>query len=91
MLVGEDTIVELAEPIEPDCAIRTDLDEVGQCVTGAVFTVRDLDAVTHRFGYAQRLPSWTRSAHRIDFDPKATWNCAYTLTDAVLVGDPRVS
>ena len=90
VMVGEDTIVELAQPVESDCPIRSDLETVGECVTGATFTVRDLDAAVSRLEVAQRLPAWTRTGRRLDFDPASTWNCRYTLTEDTLVGDPRL-
>lgn len=91
VLLGEDTILELAQPIAPDCPIRPDLVEVGECVTGVVFTVRDLEPGIRRLNLHERIPAWTRTGNRLDFDRAATWNCQYTLTEAVLVGDPRVA
>jgi hypothetical protein len=91
VMVGEDTVVELAQPMTKECPIRSDLETVGECVTGATFTVKDVDAVVARLAVAQRLPAWTQTACRIDFDRASTWNCQYTLTEDNLVGDPRVS
>jgi len=91
VMIGEDTVVELAQPVANECPIRSDLETVGECVTGATFTVQDIEAVVRRLGLAQRLPSWTRMARRIDFDRAATWNCQYTLVEDSLVGDPRGS
>ena len=91
VMVGEDTVVELAQPVSDDCPIRSDLETVGECVTGATFTVQDIEAVVTRLGFAERLPTWTHADRRIDFDRGSTWNCQYTLTEDSLVGDPRVS
>src|SRR5579863_3635197 len=60
VLVGEDTVVELAQPVTNECPIRSDLETVGDCVTGATFTVKDIEAVVTRLGVAQRLPAWTQ-------------------------------
>ena len=91
VMVGEDTIVELAQPVADDCPIRSDLEVVGECVTGATFTVRDIETVAARLSYAQRMPAWTRTDRRIDFDRASTWNCQYTLSEHTLAGDPRTS
>ncbi|MGE0880990.1 MAG: VOC family protein [Acidimicrobiia bacterium] len=91
VLFGEDTIIELAQPVAADCPIREDLETVGECVTGATFTVRALEAVERRLGFSETGPAWTRHGNRIDFDRKATWNCQYTLTESVLEGDPRLT
>jgi hypothetical protein len=89
VVVGENTIVELAQPVAPDSPIREDLETVGECVVGATFTVRDVPQIADRLHHAERMPAWSGDHRRIDFDRSATWNCQYTLTEDVLLGDPR--
>jgi len=88
VLVGEDTILELAQPVDAACPIAADLEAVGDCVTGATFTVRDLGAAARHLAMAD-APVASQGDDRIELDRARTWNLAHTFTEAVLVGDPR--
>jgi catechol 2,3-dioxygenase-like lactoylglutathione lyase family enzyme len=90
VLVGEDTVLELAQPRDATSPIAPVLDEVGQCVTGITFTVRDLERAGE---HLQTAGASVQSAadHDIVLDPATTWNCEYRFTDRVLIGDPRAT
>jgi catechol 2,3-dioxygenase-like lactoylglutathione lyase family enzyme len=88
VLVGEDTIVELAQPRDPGSVIGSELATVGQCVTHATFTVRDIGRARE---YLELLatPIDTTDDHEVVLDSKRTWNLEYRFTDRVLAGDTR--
>lgn len=88
VLVGEDTIVELAQPLDPASVIGQELATVGQCVTHATFTVRDVPAA-HEHLVRVSAPVAAVNEHEVVLDRARTWNLEYRFTDRVLAGDPR--
>jgi catechol 2,3-dioxygenase-like lactoylglutathione lyase family enzyme len=88
VLVGEDTIVELAQPRDPGSDIGRELATVGQCVTHATFTVRDVGAAREWLDLVS-APVHSADEHDVMLDPARTWNLQYRFTDRTLAGDPR--
>ncbi|HEX5587088.1 MAG TPA: VOC family protein [Acidimicrobiia bacterium] len=89
VLVGDDTVMELAQPRDTSSTLAATLDTVGQVVTGVTFTVSDVE----RAGtFLDRTPAsvLTTSDHDIVIDPASTWNTEFRFTDRELVGDPRI-
>jgi len=88
VLVGEDTIVELAQPRDSASLIGQELASVGQCVTHATFTVRDVPAA-HEHLVRVSAPVDAVHEHEVVLDRARTWNLEYRFTDRTLAGDPR--
>jgi Glyoxalase-like domain len=89
VMVGEDTVVELAEPLDGTSPLAADLAEAGEHVVAARFKVRDL-AAAHRYLEHVDAPVLALEDHQILLDRKRTWSTEYGFTDRWLVGDPRV-
>jgi catechol 2,3-dioxygenase-like lactoylglutathione lyase family enzyme len=88
VLVGEDTVLELAQPRDPSSVIARELDTVGQCVTTVTFRVRDLDQAAVHLTQAQ-APVVSVAEHQVVLDRTRTWGAEYRFTDQSLAGDPR--
>lgn len=87
--VGEDTIVELLSPDDPESRAARDLARVGESVIGMTFTVRNIPAAVGILEQAE-APVASNTEHDIVLDVDRTWGCEYRFTDRVVVGDPRV-
>jgi catechol 2,3-dioxygenase-like lactoylglutathione lyase family enzyme len=88
VLVGDDTVVEIAQPHDPTSLVGRELESVGQCVTHATFTVRDVPAATQWLTMAT-APVHSADEHDVVLDRSRTWNLEFRFTDRVLDGDPR--
>jgi len=88
VLVGEDTVLELAQPRSDACPIARDLEVVGQGVTGITFQVRDIERAL-AYLEPRQSPVARRDVHELTFDLARTWGTEYRLTDRVLDGDLR--
>jgi catechol 2,3-dioxygenase-like lactoylglutathione lyase family enzyme len=88
LLVGEDTIVELAQPRDATSVLARELASVGQCVTGITFKVRDLEQAERYLGL-HRAPVAEVNEHALVLERARTWNTDYRFSDRALVGDPR--
>jgi len=92
VLVGEDTVVELAHPIDTGSALGRELATVGEGAIGATFLVRDLDrALAYLQGHPDSgggQPILETGAHDIVLDRTKTWGVEFRFTDEGLVGDP---
>ncbi|HXY93468.1 MAG TPA: VOC family protein [Acidimicrobiia bacterium] len=88
VLVGEDTVLELVHPRDPESVAGRELASVGQCVVAVTFRVRDL-ARAEEFLRQRELPVVGMSDHMVSLDRARTWNTDYRFTDRSLAGDPR--
>jgi catechol 2,3-dioxygenase-like lactoylglutathione lyase family enzyme len=88
VLVGEDTVLELAQPRDDSSVLGRELADVGQCVTGVTFKVVDAAQAAQHLTLRQ-APVATTGDHEITLDRTRTWNTDYRFTDLSLVGDPR--
>ncbi|MET0628626.1 MAG: VOC family protein [Acidimicrobiia bacterium] len=89
VMVGEDTVLELAQPTDASSPLAATLDTVGQVVTNVTFTVGDVEQAAT---FLERTPAsiLSTSDHEIVLDGTTTWNTEFRFTDRVLAGDPRV-
>src|SRR5262249_40617471 len=90
VLVGEDTVLELAYPTDDSSVLGRELAQVGQCVTGVTFKVVDA-ARAAEFLTLRQAPVVETGDHDVTLDRGRTWNTAYRFTDLPLVGDPRTA
>jgi 4-hydroxyphenylpyruvate dioxygenase-like putative hemolysin len=88
VLVGEDTIVELAFPLDDTSPLGRELQDVGQGVVAATFRVRDV-AAAERHLKAWEAPVVEAVGESVILDRGATWGLEFRFTDAQLLGDPR--
>ena len=89
VLVGAETVMELAQPTASTSAIAADLDRVGEGVVGLTFTIRDLEPATQHLALFA-APVLAATDRDIRLDPSKTWSCEYRFTTDVLAGDPRL-
>ena len=88
VLVGPETVVELAEPEDGACPLAPDLELVGDSICGVTFRVRDLGAAREfvgRHGGELRDVAEGTAA----FDRSVGLGTDYAFTDRPLEGDPR--
>jgi hypothetical protein len=88
VLVGEDTVLELAHPTDDASVLGRELSQVGQCVTGVTFKVVDA-ARAAQFLTVRQAAVATTDDHEVTLDRSRTWNTDYRFTDMALLGDPR--
>jgi catechol 2,3-dioxygenase-like lactoylglutathione lyase family enzyme len=88
VLVGEDTVVELAHPHRAENAVGRELDEVGEGAIAVTFKVRDIGAAEKHLRVWE-APISIVDATSIVLDRKRTWGVEYRFTTAALAGDPR--
>lgn len=95
VLVGEDTVLELARPRDEESLLASELRTVGECVTTVTFTVRDLDrAAAHLDRLVALVTATGSTATDVDYlvlDRSRTWGAEYRFTERALVGDPRLA
>jgi extradiol dioxygenase family protein len=86
-LVGDDTVVEIAQPTDPDSPLARDLAEHGELPYAMTFKVRDLDAA------ARHIEStgirFSREGDTITLDSTDMHNAVVAFTTRQLPGDPR--
>jgi catechol 2,3-dioxygenase-like lactoylglutathione lyase family enzyme len=89
VLVGSETVIELAQPIGPDSALAADLAAHGALPHAATFKVADLDAAA---GHARSLGVDVADdgAGTVRLDPAQTFGAVIAFTDRIIPGDPRV-
>jgi catechol 2,3-dioxygenase-like lactoylglutathione lyase family enzyme len=88
VLVGEDTVLELAQPRDPASAAGQELAEVGQGAVAATFKVRDV-ARAERHLRAWDAPVSTSDPTTVVLDRKKTWGLEFRFTTTALAGDLR--
>jgi extradiol dioxygenase family protein len=86
-LVGDDTVVELAQPTGDDSALARDLATHGELPTAMTFKVLDLDAA--RSHVESVGVSYTQDDETIRLDPGEMHNAEVAFTIRDLPGDPR--
>jgi catechol 2,3-dioxygenase-like lactoylglutathione lyase family enzyme len=94
VLLGEDTVLELARPRDEESLLASELRTVGECVTTVTFTVRDLErAAAHLDRLVQLVAATGFTAADTGYlvlDRARTWGAEYRFTERSLVGDPRL-
>jgi hypothetical protein len=86
--VGPEVVIELAEPVDPDCPLAADLDEVGESICGMTFAVGDLTRALDHLT-KNNAPVVTCADGTIQLDRAETFGSDYAFTDRPLIGDPR--
>ena len=88
VMVGTDTVVELARPTTGDSALALDLADNGEIPHAVTFRVKDLDsAERHVEKLGVRISD--RRAGTFVLDPRDTFNAIVAFTDEPLPNDPR--
>ena len=90
VVVGSETVVELAQPTSPTGRLADDLASNGELPHACTFTVRDLDAVERHMadvgvGVAERAED------TLTLNPTDCFNALYRFTTSAIPGDPRTS
>jgi catechol 2,3-dioxygenase-like lactoylglutathione lyase family enzyme len=90
-MVGTDTVIELAQPVDSTSRLAADLAENGEIPHSATFRVRDLTAVV---AHAEKLGVKTLDPEpdedlAITLDPADCFGAVWSFTDRDLPDDPR--
>jgi catechol 2,3-dioxygenase-like lactoylglutathione lyase family enzyme len=88
LLVGTDTIVDLAEPRRAGTALHDDLERNGQLPHSFTMLVRDLDDARRHLARVG-VPVVEVDEATVLIDPAASFGARIALTGAPLPGDPR--
>jgi hypothetical protein len=88
VLVGTETIVELARPTISDGHLAADLARSGELPHAVTFTVRDLEAA-ERHVEKVGVGIAARSGEKLTLDPADCFDAVYSFTERVVPGDPR--
>ncbi|HEX5267396.1 MAG TPA: VOC family protein [Acidimicrobiales bacterium] len=88
VLVGPDTVVELAEPRAPDAPLGLDLAANGELPHSVTWRVRDLDAVAR---HLERIGvgAGERAGETVTIDPADAFGAVLAFTTSRIPGDPR--
>jgi catechol 2,3-dioxygenase-like lactoylglutathione lyase family enzyme len=86
--VGEDLIVELAEPLDSSSAIATDMEQHHQSLYAVSFRVRDLEAAA-RYLQTKGIKPRDRDSSTLFTDPATTHGAVYGFTTWDVPDDPR--
>ena len=90
VVVGSETVVELAQPTSPTGRLADDLASNGELPHACTFTVRDLDAVErHLADVGVRVAE--RAGDTLTLNPADCFNALYRFTTTAIPGDPRTS
>ena len=88
VMVGTNTVIELARPITQGSPLERDLADNGEIPHAMTFLVRDLDsAERHVEKLGVRVSE--RRAGSLVLDPRDTFNAMIGFTDEILPDDPR--
>ena len=88
VLVGTDTVVELAQPLSEGSRLAADLAANGELPHSATFLVRDLGAVErHAEKLGVRLVD--RATDTVTLEPADCFGAVWSFTERNLPGDPR--
>ena len=86
--LGEDSVVELAQPLAADGDLAAQLATVGECWVGTTFLVDDLARATAHLDGVD-VPWLPGVDGTVEIDPRHSFTTTYALTAEPLVGDPR--
>lgn len=89
VLLGEDTVVELARPRDDSSSLGRELAAVGEGPIGVTFLVADIDQAAAHLERAEAAPVAEVSDRDIVLDRSQTWGVEWRFTDEILVDDPR--
>ena len=86
--MGDDTLVELAQPLETDTIAGRDLAKNGDIMHAVTFQVADLErAERHLKSHGVGILS--RDDSTLIADPETTFGAPFRFTCAAVPGDPR--
>ena len=88
VLVGADTVVELAEPRRPGTPLWRDLATNGELPHAVTWRVRDLDAVERHLDQVG-VRVGVRSGQTVTIDPAGAFGAVLSFTTGRIPGDPR--
>ncbi len=88
VLVGENTIVEIAKPLEVDSIAGQDLALNGDMCHAVAWQVLDLDRA-EKFLASKNIKIIARDEHTLLADPADTFGAPMRFTDIQIPGDPR--
>jgi hypothetical protein len=88
VLVGVDTVIELAEPTDDDSRLARDLAANGELPHSATFKVRDLDAAERHIEKIGVAVS-DRGADTLTLDPAGCFGAVWSFTEREIPGDRR--
>jgi catechol 2,3-dioxygenase-like lactoylglutathione lyase family enzyme len=88
VLVGTDTVVDLAQPLQTGTRLSDDLDRNGQLPHAFTFLVSDLDTACKHLDDVG-VPLVEPTASSVLIDPVASLGALIQLTDEPVPGDPR--
>ena len=88
VLVGEDTVVDLAHPLRPGSMLGRDLAAHGELPHAMTWKVRDLEAAERHVEKAGVGIS-SRGGDTLTLDPADTFGAILAFTDRSIPGDPR--
>ncbi|MGE0881582.1 MAG: VOC family protein [Acidimicrobiia bacterium] len=89
LLVGEDTVIELAKPLDTASALGRELATVGEGPMAVTFLVADRAKAWQHLQRAEGVTAPVETPRAIEFDRAATWGVQFRFTDERLAGDPR--
>lgn len=87
--VGIDTVIELAEPIDPSCPVADVLERMGEAVCGVTFLVDDLAGARRHVERFGGPIVGIESPHRFELDREAAFGALIAFTDRRIEGDDR--
>jgi catechol 2,3-dioxygenase-like lactoylglutathione lyase family enzyme len=85
--IGEDTVVELAQPMETSSLAGTELEKNGEIMHAITWKVRDLDRAADHLE-ANGIIIRDRDATTIVAEPKTTFEAVFRFTTADMPSDP---
>ena len=88
VLVGTDTVVDLAQPLRAGTALHDDLERNGQLPHSFTFLVRDLDAARRHLDDVG-VPMLDAGASSVLIDPAVSLGARIEVTSTPVPGDPR--
>jgi hypothetical protein len=88
VLVGVDTVVELAQPLDPDTPLGRDLAANGELPHSVTWRVIDLDAVERHLEEVG-VGVGSRAADTLTIDPADALGAVLSFTTRRIPGDPR--
>jgi hypothetical protein len=88
VLVGTETVVELAKPVAAGSRMAADLDDNGELPHACTFTVRDLEAA-ERHVTGLGIGVVDRAGSSFTLDPADCFNAVWSFTTDVVPNDPR--